>query len=366
MPRRLPLTLLLLPVLLLPVVLAGCGTRPTVADAPPSVLPPRVSAPATLLPDGTVPWVEEPAGRDEFSLPPRVRRVDPAAEPCGADELRGELSSWLSPGNSGEPEVAQREPGKLIGYAHVTNTGQRTCRLSGEVDARLRDRDGELEIGYSHSVSDEARQRVTIVPPGESADLRVDWSAPFCTPAEQPLELEITLPEGGGKLRAPVTTDKTPPCGRASETHPEITSFLSTSVFDEPIEETVMDSPLAGLTATVEPVATAKPGELVTFHVRLANPTGGAIPLDPCPGYYQERFSQGTAEVPAVNDGGPYRLNCRPVKAVPADGSVRFAMGVHVPAELTAGRQLSVRWWLIAPRLAGEQRLAVGFTLTAA
>jgi hypothetical protein len=351
---------------LLPIVaLAACGSRAGGAGAPSSpALPPTVSAPATLLPDGTVPWVDEPAGEREFSLPPPARRVDPNAKPCLAGDLRGELTQWTAPGNSGEPGVPQREPPKLIGYARVANTGQQTCRLHGEVDTRLRDRTGELKIGYSRNVNDEAEQRVTIVPPGESADLRLDWSAPFCAPHDGSLELEITLPENGGKLRAPITATSVPPCGRPSETHPEITSFLASSVFDEPSRETAMDSPLAALTATIEPVPTAKPGDLVTFHVRLTNPTAAAIPLDPGPGYLQERFSQGTAELRAINDSGLYRLNCRPVRSIPAHGTIRFAMGVHIPTELTADRALTVTWRLTAPKLASGPW--ANLTLTAA
>lgn len=358
----------LLAVCLLPVLaLAACGSRVhTTAGAPSSpALPPIVSAQATVLSDGTVPWVDEPAGPTEFDLPAPQRRVDPTARPCRAADLRGELTSWQSPGDSGEPGVNRNQPRKLIGYARVTNTGQRTCQLRGEVDTRLRDRNGELDIGYSHDVNDAARQLVTIVPPRESADLRLDWSGPFCTVVDGPLRLQITLPEGGGSLTAPITTSTVPPCGHNSETHPDITSFLTSSAFDEPALNTVLDSPLGHLIATIEPVATAKPGELVTFHVRLTNPTGSAISLDPCPGYYQERFSIGTATVQAVNDGGPYRLNCRPVRSIPAHGSVRFAMGVRVPSALSVGRKLTVSWRLLAPKLAGEPNLSRDFTLTA-
>ncbi len=66
------------------------------------------------------------------------------------------------------------------------------------------------------------------------------------------------------------------------------------------------------------------------------------------PGYYQERFSIGSATVQAINDGGAYRLNCRAVKSIPAHGSVRYAMGAHVATALTAGRKLTVTWRLIA------------------
>jgi hypothetical protein len=334
------------------------------SSLPSESLPPTVSAPATVLPDGTVPWVEESAGLHEFDTPLPQRRVDPTAKPCQAGDLRGQLSSWLSPPSTDESGVEEDGPRSLIGFARVTNTGQRTCRLRGKVDTRLRDRNGELAIGYTDDVNDAAQQQITIVPPGGSADLRLDWSGPFCLQVDGPLALAITLPEGGGNLTAPVTTTTTPPCTHNTETHPDLSSYLSASAFDEPAVNTVSDSPLGHLVATFEPVATAKPGQLVTFHVRLTNPTGSAISLDPCPGYYQERFSIGTATVQAINDGGTYRLNCRAVNSIPAHGSVRYAMGVHVPSTLTAGRKLTVTWRLIAPKLAGEPKLNGGFTLT--
>ncbi|WP_216214030.1 hypothetical protein [Amycolatopsis aidingensis] len=345
-------------------LLAGCGA----GEAGPGSaepLPPRVSAPATLLPDGTVPWVDEPAGESEFRAPPRERRTDPDAGPCQAGQLRGELTSWLSPGNTdgGEHTVRAQAGAKLIGYAKVTNTGRENCRLRGEVDTRLRDRNGEVPIGYSHAVNREGAQRVTIVPPGKAAELRLDWSGPFCAPVDGPLELAIHLPEDGGELRAPVRTDKTPPCGRGG-TGPQSTSHLAASSFDEPARETTPDSPLSVLRATIEPVPAGKAGELVTYHVRLANPTGSAVSLDPCPGYLQERFSLGNHQVAAVNESELYRLNCRPVTEIPANGSVRFAMGLRIPAELAPGRKLSVSWRLLAPGLAGEPGLRGGFELT--
>jgi hypothetical protein len=126
---------------------------------------------------------------------------------------------------------------------------------------------------------------------------------------------------------------------------------------------TKLDNPMGRLIATVEPVTTAKPGALATFHVRLANPTGAVIPLDPCPGYYQERFSVGTATVQGINDGGPYRLNCRAVHDIASHGSVRYAMGVHIPTTLSKGRKPTVTWRLAGPRVSGG-KLTVQFTLT--
>lgn len=349
-------------------VLAGCG-KPTEAGGPPppphDAWPPVVEAPATLLPDGTVPWVDEPGGEDEFRARPPLRRADANAQPCTAGELRGELAEWLRPGGLAEAEgVPRREPPKLIGYARVTNTGQRTCRLRGEVPTTVRDSGGELAIDYSHGISDEARRRETVVPPGESADLRLDWSAPFCEPVSGPLELEISLPEGGGRLRAPVRTDVRPPCTGQSESRPERSSNLAAGGFDEPAGGPEPESPMAALTVTVEPAAHARRGERVTFYVRLANPTDQPIALAPCPGYLLERFSTGSATARAVNDDAVYRLNCRPVKEIPANGEVRFEMSVEVAAELTAGRELTVSWKLIGPGVLGAPNAWGRFSLT--
>lgn len=81
----------------------------------------------------------------------------------------------------------------------------------------------------------------------------------------------------------------------------------------------------------------------------MSNPTAAPIPLDPCPGYYVELFSMGDASNEAVNTGQLYRLNCRPVHAVPAGGSIRFEMVAQVPANMAAGRELTVTWKLVAP-----------------
>lgn len=344
------------------VTAAGCGTAGPAGSG--ESLPPPVSAAATLLPDGTVPWVEEPAGLREYDTPPQARRTDPDAGPCRARDLRGELASWLSPRpGAGGWRAAPDGPGKLIGEATVTNTGERACRLRGEVDTRIRDAAGELPIGYSHSIDAEGRERTTIVPPGGSASLGLDWTAPYCARTPGPLQLEIRLPEGGGSLLAPVRSRQVPVCS-ASETHSELRSYLSSGAFDEPAQETVDDSPLGALTASVEPVRAVRTGELATFHVTLRNPTGAAIPLDPGPGYHQEMFSQGDATTPAVNTGGVSRLNRRPIRSIPAHGAVRFAMGVRVPAGMAAGRTLDVTWGLVAPHLGFSQTLRVHFTAT--
>jgi haloalkane dehalogenase len=86
------------------------------------------------------------------------------------------------------------------------------------------------------------------------------------------------------------------------------------------------------VSARLQPGEAAGPGGSITYHVVLGNPTGRAIPLDHCPRYAQERFSIGDATHQAVNEFKLYRLNCRPVRAIPAHGSVRFAMVAEMPS----------------------------------
>jgi hypothetical protein len=49
----------------------------------------------------------------------------------------------------------------------------------------------EVPMLYTHGINDEARRRLTVVPAGGHASLRLDRSGPFCQPLEGALELAI-------------------------------------------------------------------------------------------------------------------------------------------------------------------------------
>jgi hypothetical protein len=234
----------------------------------------------------------------------------------------------------------------------VRNTARAECTLQGEVDARLLAGDREVPMLYAHGISDEAQRRVIAVPAGGGASLRLDWTGPFCAPAQPPFTVAIALPHNGGTLRAPVGPPDTPHCARGENVNPNVTATLASSGFDEaPEPEVPNDSPLNAVTIAVDGPATVRPGARFTYHVTLTNPTAQAIPLDPCPGFYRELFSQGDAAHQAVNTGQIYRLNCRPVHEIAARRSLRFAIDEQVPSTLGAGRDLDVTWRLLAPRL---------------
>jgi hypothetical protein len=309
-----------------------------------------------LLADGRVPWLDAPL--KSIYPSPGQPTVRPGSKPCAADQLTGQLDRWWIPkpgaGGGGDGPVLAPEGVKLIGEVEVRNASGNDCTLRGEVDTRLYSAGAEVPLGYSHGISEEARQRTVPVPAGGLAMLRLDWTGPYCGSAKPPFELLINLPDGGGALRARVLPTDTPPCSR-SETHPDLTSYLSSSGFSPPPvtdPETDVESPLRQLTSSITGPATAKPGERVSYTVTLTNPTGAAVALAPCPGYLQELFSPGSGAAPGHSSSQLYQLNCRPVAAIPAHGEVRFEMVVVVPKELTTGRQLTVGW-----RIVTRQRL---------
>ncbi len=350
-----PLTALALTALLV----AGCGTAgdEAAADAPPSVGP----AP-TLLPDGTVPWLDAPVSPDAFALQVPAPPSAEGAEPCRAAQLEAVVPRWVPQGDGGEPGVRRPPPG-LIGVVEVALRGDEPCTLQGKAGVRLLLDGADAPVQYADGVSEESERRTTTVTRERGAELRVDWTPPFCAPVGTQ-ELALDLPDGGGELRAPVREPAVPCTGVAADGGDSgLRTYVSGGVFDSARVATPLDSPLAVLRATAEQVpATAVAGGSVDWVVRLTNPTAQDVPLDPCPGYLQQRFVQSAGDAAGVNASEAYRLDCRPVPVVPAGGSVAFRMRAAVPPD-PPGPAYVVSWRLLAPALPGEDGLRLGFTL---
>jgi hypothetical protein len=345
-------------------VATGCGDD----DAPPRAAPATIPAAATLLPDGTVPWVDERATEQEVALPdPNRNRPSPeeaADKPaCHAAELSGELDRWTRKRQRDDFGKVLGDNG-LLGIVRVRlrASARSACRLRGEVPAQLRVAHAPLDIDTAHGVNAEARDRAIAIEPGEAAALRLDWSSPYCaTPRRGRQTLVLDLPEDGGRLRVPVRRASFPRCF-GDETQPQRGSVLVSGVFDYPAVATPLDSPLNALRVKVEAGRPVRAGADLTYHVVLVNPTKRAIALRPCPAYREERFSQATAgQDDAINDGQLSRLNCRPVRSIAAGGRRRFEMRVAVPPSLASGRRLTITWGLRARGLAPGPALEGGF-----
>lgn len=96
--------------------------------------------------------------------------------------------------------------------------------------------------------------------------------------------------------------------------------------------------PYAALTASIQAPASVKVGTTLDYVVTLTNPTDADIPLDPCPNYSV------ILQVP-VKTGGYRQLNCA-VPAIPAHGSIRFAMRLPIPSFTTFSGPATLSWAL--------------------
>jgi hypothetical protein len=348
---------------LLAVLLGGaaCSHAPEQPADRPTPLP---SSATRLDAAGVVPWVDERIERVGEPVPAATVRADSA--PCRADGLRGRLAKWWKPvpgAGGGGPIGAVRDDdavgGKLIGEVDIRNASTVDCTLRGEADARLFSGGAEVPIHYDHGISQEARARVVPVPAGRSVTLRLDWTGPYCGTAKPPYTLRITLPDGGGVLTAPVVPKDHPACSR-SETHPQITSFLSADGFSAPAPDdpdAAVRSPLQALTVGFSGPDRVAAGTRLRYLVTLTNPTARAVSLLPCPGYLQELFSLGSATDDAVNSSTLYRLNCRAQDHVDPGAALRFEMIAQVPAGMRAGREFDVTWRLVSAQDLGGKPL---------
>ncbi len=222
--------------------------------------------------DGTVPWVDEQISTADLFGPPRAPRTAAAgSKPCRAAQLTAVLTGWKRPSYGSEkPRGFDTAIGHLIGEVDIGNTSASECTLRGEVPIRMIAGGREVPMLYTHGINDEARRRLTVVPAGGHASLRLDWSGPFCQPLEGALELAIELPDHGGTLRGPITATDTPGCARGEGVNPNARATLSASGFSEPAEPAPpQDSPLGGTTVALSGPDTAAPGTRLPASARV-------------------------------------------------------------------------------------------------
>jgi hypothetical protein len=329
--------------------LAGCGTaKGDGGGSGRTVTPPRprVSAPATLAPDGTVPWVEEPAVDGDFAratLPPA-----PTTGPtCRASQLKGVLDHWIHKSTGGEVNDPVMDA-SLYGFALLTNTSGKACTLHGIPDVRLSSHGTRVRLDQGGSKGEDA---VVGLPPGGKAHFRLDWGAPFCpdqATAAGPYALVADL-DGTGEVAVRLADPDVPGCAH-DDLHPQVRSFLTPG----PVEDGDVQpsrpatSPLSVLTARAGDVPEhVRPGGTADFTVTLANPTAKAVPLAGRPGFHLDVLCKGAPGTEGLSTQKVYLLNNRPVHSVPAHGSVRFAVRAKIPAAPAfPGPELDITWRL--------------------
>lgn len=327
----------------------SCGGSSTPAGLTAQPRPVKVSAEQSrLAPDGSVPFVEERAAEQDFQLtpdpPPRIGD----SKPCLADQVRAQLDYWTRQGE-GEDEAGRRPPPGVYGYVRFTAADPTVrCTLQGQPKIQLLIDDQVVPLRTGDSITAASKKVITLVSKDTSADLRIDWSPPYCSPAGTQ-KLSIALPHEGGDVAAAVLRPRTPACvGGSSEIGTQLRSYLSPSAFTQHQKSALLNSSLAGMKASMVAAPThATAGQMLQFKVRLTNPTPTAIPLDPCPGFVLERFILGTGNRTGFNTAQLYRLNCRATLKISAHGSLDFQMQAAVPED-PPGARMSVTWRLIA------------------
>jgi Protein of unknown function (DUF4232) len=347
-------------VLAVVMMIGGCGVQAASsghpAPAPASALPsPSVPAfPATLNPDGTVPWVSAAAVdplETPAPAPPPV--VGPA---CTARQLRGVLPAWISGQASNDGGMDPVAAASLHGWVNLTNVSARSCTLNGVPTVTLLSKGAPAHVDYARfGISQAAKVGL---PAHGAANFRIDWGAPYCGPRRganpgppDPGPFSLRAAVDGLTLNITIHSAAYPGC-TLDEVQPNATT---SSVVTSPIGPGAVTpgppkakpSPLRALQATAQDYpARIKPGQLLKFVITLANPTDAAVPLRvaPPPSYAIGAYCARTPSVPGYQFARLYSLDDRPRPAIPAHGAVRFAMELAIPALACPASRLQLTW----------------------
>jgi len=345
-------------VLALAVAIGGCGSQLAVSGKTRLVSPSVAAFPATLNPDGTVPWVSAPAVNPLLTPAPAA---PPAVGPtCRAAQLRGVLPGWTSGQASNDGGMDLLAAASLHGWVNVTNISARACTLGGGPVVTLRSHGVPVHVDYARFGTAKA-VRVGL-PAHGTANFRIDWGAPYCPglrgpfpgpPDKGPFSLRATV--DGVAMNIAVHSTASPGCVLEG-THPNVTT---SSVVTSPIEPGAVTpgppvakpSPLRVLHARARDYPSRiVPGHLLKFVIVLVNPTDAPVPLGVVPPSYAiGAYCARTRSQPGYQFARSYSLNNRARSAVPAHGSVRFAMELPIPAIACPTERLTITWQSPSP-----------------
>lgn len=265
-----------------------------------------------------VPWVNQPATERAAATP-----APAAKRPCAASDLQIVL------GRAGAYH------GKATQEIQFTNRGTDKCYLIdapnlGAPNLQLLPR-GEAARTVDPSTLGAERVELS---PGERAIVLIGTPG-TCDAAVNPERKVITrlnvAPLGGGSVTldgAHVDTS----CGPAS--------VVWSHGVDTDAVAAASAGPLSQLVGTLNAPQVATRGDTLRYTVTLANPTGKAISLSPCPAYSQSLNAEGKTSSQTL------RLNCDAAGGqIPAKSSVTFEMQAPVPADMP-GIGVKLSWKL--------------------
>ena len=172
-------------VLAVAAAIGGCGAQVAGSSSGgtgPASRPTVPAFPATLNPDGTVPWVSTAAvGPFITPAPAPPPAVGPA---CTARQLRGVLPAWVSGEASNDGGMDPLTASSLHGWVNLTNISGGPCTLSGVPAVRLLSHGIPVRVDYGRFGTSQSAK--VGLPAHGSANFRIDWSAPYCPGGQGP------------------------------------------------------------------------------------------------------------------------------------------------------------------------------------
>ncbi|MBV1851790.1 DUF4232 domain-containing protein [Catellatospora tritici] len=304
-------------------LLAGCSAEAPVATPEPgpptvvsSAVPTVVAITSGGWPPDAVPWRDDALTVADLPGPGR-ESPRPAARPCTA----ADLPTVEFVGHNGAAGTRQS-------FIEIRNAGPSRCSIggypvlfSGGKTVPVNTDPGTLTVpGYE--------ERPATVDPGERARF-VLGSSYSC----------------GGGVDGRTYSDISVRLLDREYAIPELSLYGSCPIGITGIHRLLRDLSAephySGVRVRIEAPAKAKPGTDLDYTVTLTNTGGRPLALEPCL-TYMEMLYKGV-EV--------HRLNCAP-GTIPAGGSLRFAMRLHIP-DYTPAQSWQLEWSVREPGAIG-------------
>jgi hypothetical protein len=299
---------------------------------------------------GSVPWLAlassnvYPAAPTPTPTPPVP--IPSGTPPCKAAQLEGALLGQSA------------ATGHTITPVYLRNKGSAPCYLAGYADLRILDGTGqELLVvtgaGGGQTFFNDGPAVQVLMKPGTpqlqtpsphtqasrgQSFVNVEW---YDCRARHAATMSIDLPQAGGNLRIPfdVQAPLSPICDASGMSRAGLQRGpFSPAGYTWPPEPRYLKVEIA-----ISAPATAKRDSTLVFTVTVKNVDSVDYRLDPCPDYVEILGAKLAV--------ASYQLNCKPVRHIPADASVKFEMRLDVPATLSAGPS-ELTWALSDGRLA--------------
>lgn len=284
-----------------------------------------------------IPWLPLTAGPQHFPTPPPLV-IPPDTPPCRASDVVIQFGGAFPPGSG--------VPYSVIGLRN--RTGSR-CFLAGVPGVRLLSAAGnELAQAFAPMSDwpDWRNRPIPLAPHADDPDLHgpdqasvtLEWlassyAASQACPHQEPPASAIALRLPGDSTETTVTfPGPLIPCNSPIRVSPF-------QPFNQPEPPPVPHR----LVATLEVPAQVRAGDHLRYTVTLRNITSTPVTFgSTCP-----RYTEGGWKGDPRLGEQSYALNCRPVPAIPAGGSVTFAMDLAVPPSASAGDLLF--YWELGP-----------------